>query len=144
MARGFTALFLEVEAGRRPRAHLTPFLSPMLYARLTNVRVLTGAPGDVLLVRVVSLAAGGCDVVAVVRRGRRCGAISLRMVRTPAGWVVDEIAMPEFGPLPPPPYPVPASEPDETDDMSLIPLPVRDPAAAGGSRTDWFRPPITG
>lgn len=126
MASGFVSLFLEVEAGCRPRAQLAPLMTPMLYARLSDVWVCGGAPGSVLLARVASQTDTACDVVVIVRRGQRCGAIGLRLTATRRGWLVDDIALPERGPLPLPPYPVPADEPDpdtDPDDLSVVPLP---------------------
>ena len=140
LARGFVTLFLEVESGRRPRAQLAPLMTPMLYARLSEVWVRGGAPGSVLSVQVAASGAAGADVVALVRRGARCGAVALRLVRSPRGWLVDEVALPEHGPLPLPAYPVPAEEREE-DDLALIPGVELTPSAVGG---DWLRAPAHG
>ena len=139
LARGFVALFLEVESGRRPRGQLAPLMTPMLYARLSEVWVRGGMLGSVLSVRVAGQGPAGVDVVALVRRGPRCGAVSLRLVRSPRGWLVDDVALPEHGPLPLPAYPVPVEEPDD-DDLALVPR-VDTPREAGA---DWLRAPSRG
>ncbi|MPZ73206.1 MAG: hypothetical protein GEU74_08240 [Nitriliruptorales bacterium] len=132
MAAAFVALFLEVESGRRPRAHLRAFMTPMLYARLSAVWVLGGSPGTVLTVRVAARGPRTCDLVAIVRRDRRVGAISIGLVRIGQRWLVDAVARPEDGVLPPPPYPVPQDEPD-SEDEELPPIALR--AAPAGA--DW-------
>jgi hypothetical protein len=133
MTSGFVGLFLEVEAGRRPRAQLRPLMTPMLYARLAEIWVRGGTPGVVESVRVAAQAGDRADVVAIVRRGHRWGAVSVGVVRTASGWLVDTVARPEDGSLPPPAYPVPCEEPSD-DVEELPPLPVAaTPAVAG----DW-------
>jgi hypothetical protein len=124
LAEGFVSLFLEVEAGRRPRAHLAGVMTPMLYARLSEVWVCGGAPGTVLGVRVTGSGPRGVDLLAIVRRGRRCGAIALHMVLTKRGWLIDDVALPEHGPLPLPPYPVPLDDDHDVDDGALVPVVV--------------------
>lgn len=140
LARGFVSLFLEVESGRRPRAQLAPLMTPMLYARLSEVWVRGGCPGSVLSVRVTGEGPSGVDLVALVRRGARCGAVSLRLVRSSRGWLVDDVALPEHGPLPLPAYPVPIDEPDE-DDLALVPRVDAGPREAA---PDWLRVPDRG
>ena len=115
LASAYAALFLEVEAGRRPRRHLEPVMNPRLAARLAPVWVRGGPPGSVLRVSGCRTEAGHFDAVAVVRRCRRVGALCLRLVWTPAGWRVQEAARPEDGILPDPPVPVPLDEPDSFD-----------------------------
>lgn len=115
LTHGFTALFLEVEAGRRPRRHLEPLMTPLLYARLAPVWVRGGWPGRVIAVRGMAGADHAYEAVAVVRRGARYGALGLRLVRTGEGWRVDEVARPEEGPLPPPEFLPPPDEPDSFD-----------------------------
>lgn len=143
LAAGFAALFLEVEAGRRPRAHLAAIMTPMLYARLSDVWVRGGSPGCLLGVRVTGATAAGVDLVALVRRGSRCGAVGLHMTVTPRGWMVDDVALPEHGPLPLPPYPVPVTDDDAADGLDPIPSPVvrrRVPAAAAHDCTHRAAP----
>ena len=137
MTHGFVGLFLEAEAGRRPRAQLRPLMTPMLYARLAEVWVRPGTPGTVVSVCVAQHTADRADAVAVVRRGPRWGAIGVGLVRTASGWLVDTVARPEDGSLPPPAYPVPADEGDDGAD-ELPPLPV---ATAPSLPHDW---PCTG
>lgn len=143
LAGGFATLYLEVEAGRRPRRHLAPLMTPMLYARLSDVWVRGGNPGAVLQVRVADTSAGRCNVIVVVRRGRRHGVISMAMTRTRRGWLVDEVAVPEHGPLPLPAYPVPADEDGHDDEVPPVALaqPLQTP---GSPAADWFASSPTG
>lgn len=136
LAASFVRLFLEVEAGRRPRPQLRPFLTPMLYARLSQVWITSGPVGQVQAVRIVARRPAGADIVAVVRRGSRWGGIGLRLTRARGRWLVDEIARPEDGGLPAPPYPVPSEEPEEAEDE----LPVVLTAASGAPEPDWLHP----
>lgn len=132
MARGFAELFLEVEAGRRPRRQLAPLLTPMLYARLTDVWVRGGIPGHVVTVTLLSREAAHCDLLVLVRRGTRHGALSLRLIRVPGrGWLVDVVARPEDRQLPPPAYPV--ATPDTDDDELAIP-------SVAAPSSDWMLP----
>ena len=133
MVRDFTTLFLEVEAGRRPRRQLAGLLTPMLYARLTDIWVRGGTPGHVVTVTLLSREATHADLVARVRRGDRHGALSLRLVRVPGrGWLVDVVARPEDGHLPAPAYPVVAD--DGESDLFDIP----DVTAAPAAPPDWL------
>ncbi len=116
MARAFAVLFLEIEAGHRQRRHLRKLMTPLLYARLTEVWVRPAASTPtVLKVRGRRSAAGLYDVVATVDRGHRITALAFSLRRTPAGWRVDDLIRPEHGPLPEPPFPVPVDEPDIFD-----------------------------
>lgn len=122
MAHGFVALFLEVEAGCRPRRQLEPLFSPILYARLGDVWVRPGPLGRVVSLHVTDIGRDVCDAVAIVRRGERCGALGLRLARShPGCWLVVDLARPEDGHLPDPAYvaPVHREDPDETDDVTL-------------------------
>lgn len=118
LAAAFAHAFCEVEAGRRSPKQLEQALTPVLYARLARTWVRTGARVGVPSVgrlRVVLTAPGRYEVVAVIRRGARCGALAFRLVQTPHGWRVDDLTRPEDGPLPAPAYPVPSDEPDAFD-----------------------------
>lgn len=113
MARAFTVLFLEIEAGLRPRRHVRRLMCPVLYARLSDVWIKPG--GEVA--RVLSLhgqrdAPGIYDVVATVDRGSRVTAVAFRLRRGAGGWSVEDLVRPEDGDLPDPAYPVPRDEPD--------------------------------
>lgn len=136
MTSAFMTLFLEVEAGRRPRAQLRGVMTPMLYARLSDIWVRGGTVGRVVAVRTAARGARTCDLVAIVQRGPCWGAVSVGLVRVGRRWLVDAIARPEDGVLPPPPYPVPQEEPD--DDEDELP-PVARPDTPPASR-DWFQP----
>lgn len=120
LATAFVDLFLEVEAGCRPPRHLAPLLAPMLYARLCRVWYRGGQPGRVVSVSVIGTEPDAFDAVAVVRRGARSGAVSLRLTRTAGRWRVAELARPEDGPLPGPAYRV-ALDADQDDDDAEIP-----------------------
>ena len=113
MARAFAVLFLEVEAGLRPRRQLRRLIDPELFARLDGAWALEGNPAGRLLGLRGSVAAPGrYEVVALVARGRRVTALAFRLRRGAGGWQVDELCRPERGPLPEPAYPVPRDEPD--------------------------------
>lgn len=114
MARAFATLFLEVEAGLRPRRHVQPLLCPVVYARLSEVWVRPGmaGPGRLLSVEGTWWAPGRYDVVALVERPDRVTALAFCLRRGAGGWRVEDLIRPEDGPLPDPPYPVPRGEPD--------------------------------
>ena len=140
MGRGFVTLFLEVEAGRRPRRQLARVMTPMLYARLTDAWLLPGPLGEIASIHLAGMQRDTCDLVAIVRRGPRCAAVALRLTRHPRkGWLVDDIARPECGPLPPPPYPVPAEDDDDDDEAAPLPA-ARHPQGNGAAApdADWF------
>lgn len=116
MARAFAVLFLEVEAGLRPRQQLRRLIDAELYARLDGAWILDGDPaGRLLGLHGRAVAPGRYEVVALVARGRRVTALAFRLRRGAAGWQVDELCRPERGPLPDPAYPVPRDEPDLFD-----------------------------
>ncbi|HVM19365.1 MAG TPA: Rv3235 family protein [Egibacteraceae bacterium] len=136
LVRGFVTLFLEVEAGHRPRRQLAPLMTPMLYARLTDVWLQPGPRATVSSVRLLERSSGRCELLAMVCRGPRCTAVAVALVHQPGrGWVVDDVARPEAGPLPPPPYPVPQERPDD-DDLAIPPVAATD--------ADWLREPPRG
>jgi hypothetical protein len=157
LVTAFVELFLEVEAGRRPPQHLRPLLAPMLYARLNRVWYRGGPPGQVVSVSVIASGADCFDAIAVVVRGPRSGAVSLRLSRHASRWHVEELARPEDGPLPGPEHRVALD--DRTDDEDAgIPRVIlrgerpRDAADAGRGNPalsrladpDWLLPAPTG
>jgi hypothetical protein len=99
MATSFASLFLEVEAGQRPREQLACVMDPRLWTRLAPTWVRPCTRGRVRTIHGVR-DQGVYDAVVIVQRGSRVTALSLRLGRTPAGWRVEEIARPEEGPLP--------------------------------------------
>jgi hypothetical protein len=117
LAAAFAALYCEVAGGRRPAAQLARLVTPHLYARLVAV---TGCPGRPLAVVVRChgslVGRAAYEAVCVVRRGPRFGALAFRLCRVRDGWLVDDIACPDDGPLPPPAYAVPC-EPDDPDEL---------------------------
>jgi hypothetical protein len=116
LSRWFAALFLEVEAGQRPRAHLEPLMDSRLVVRLASVWVRTGPPGQILSVHGIP-SPGIYDAVFVVRRGPRVGALCLRLVQTVSGWRVEEAARPEDGRLP---QPTLSDQVDKSDRVVLV------------------------
>lgn len=138
MVRGFVSLFLEVEAGRRPRPHLAPLLTPVLYARLCDVWVQGGAPGSVISVHVARQTPAVIDALAMVQRGGRCGVVSLRLLRTARGWLVDDVALPERGPLPLPAYPMVVDDDEADTDWRLVPRADEPSTLDSGQFGDWF------
>ncbi|MGH8905458.1 MAG: Rv3235 family protein [Egibacteraceae bacterium] len=102
MATSFATLFLEVEAGQRPPEHLARVMAPHLWGRLAPVWVRSGPRGEVRTIHGVR-DQGVYDAVAVVQRGPRIAALSLRLVHTREGWLVAEAARPEDGRLLRPP-----------------------------------------
>lgn len=157
LATAFVELFLEVEAGCRPPRHLAPLLAPMLFARLSRVWYRGGRPGRVVSVSIIGAQNDAFDAIAVVRRGPRAGAVSLRVALEGGRWRVAELARPEDGVLPGPAYRV-ALDADEADDDAEIPVVLlRQPAPvepAGGddvhpaqrcpSEGGWVVPPAAG
>ena len=116
MARAFATLFLEVEAGKRPRRLLQRVMCPVLVARLEDAWLRQGEQaGHLRSVHSAFVPPGRLEVVAIVARGSRVGALAFRIRRTADGWRVDDLVRPEDGPLPPPAYPVPQDEPDIFD-----------------------------
>jgi len=109
MAASFATLFLEVEAGQRPREHLASVMSARLWMRLAPIWIHPGPRGTVRAIQ-GNRGDGVYDAVAVVQRGPRMAALSLRLTHTPAGWLVEEAARPEDGCLPDPPALVLAEE----------------------------------
>lgn len=136
LSRWFATLFLEVEVGQRPRAHLEPLMDPRLAVRLAPVWVRPGPPGRILSVHGVfdhgvpdhggfdhGVSDQGVadhsvyDAIVIVQRGLRVGALCLRLVQTVAGWRVEEAARPEDGRLP---QPALDSHADESDGVALV------------------------
>jgi hypothetical protein len=116
MARAFSMLFCEIEAGVRPRRHLQRLMGASLFARLSEVWVRPATDvAQVLTVHGTRTAPGIYDVVALLDRGKRVTALAFCIRRTSAGWRVVEVIRPEEGPLPDPPYPLPQDEPDVFD-----------------------------
>lgn len=108
LALAFATLYLEVECGRRAASQLAPLMDPELHARLEARWVRLHQP----LGRVRSVTTTACgrhiDAVVVVQRGRRAGALALRLTRFGGRWRVTAACRPEDGPLPPVPWIRPA------------------------------------
>lgn len=101
LARAFAQLWLEVEAGRRPPAHLHRLMDPRLVERLPHDALRGPCTGG--RIRRVTGASPGpqrFDAVVVVERAGRAGALAVRLVRDALGWKVTEAACPEAPPLP--------------------------------------------
>jgi hypothetical protein len=106
LARYATRLFCEVEAGWRPRQQLRALATSELYARLWSLPIRPGPPATVVRTWGTSTTVDCYEAVSLVRRPKRFSAIALQLVRRRSVWRVAEIARPEEGPLPPPPFPV--------------------------------------
>lgn len=91
--------YLEIEAGRRPLSHLEPLLAPGLVVRLAASLPRGRSPGPavdaVRTVRCSQPSEDTVDGVAVVRRGQRVGALSIRVERHRGSWRIVELALPE-------------------------------------------------
>jgi hypothetical protein len=157
LVTAFVELFLEVEAGRRPPQQLRPLLAPMLYARLNRVWHRGGPPGRVVSVSVIAGGADCFDAIAVVVRGRRSGAVSLRLARGAGRWRIEELARPEDGPLPGPEHRVALDDRCDDDDDAIPRVILRGdgprgdadarhgrPAPSRAEDTDWLLPLSTG
>lgn len=100
LARAIATAFLEIEAGRRPLRQLEHLLAPALRMRLaTSGRRPPHACGPdasaVLSVRADRPSADAVDAAVVVRRGRRVGALAIRLERHRGIWRITDIARPE-------------------------------------------------
>lgn len=157
LVTAFVQLFLEVEAGCRPPRHLAPLLAPMLYARLSRVWYRGGRPGRVVSVSVIGSGAEVFDAIAVVQRGPRSGAVSLRVARGAGGWRVEDLARPEDGELPGPAYRVALEDLTADDDGEIPHVLLRETAlpgdagppvavdpAAATTPAGWFTPTAGG
>lgn len=125
LAAAFATLYCEVEAGCRPRRHLTSLATPMLMARLDAAAISPCSPATVARVLVVGVDSRAAEAVVVVRNGGRYTALALRLLRTSHGWRIDDVARPEVGCLPRPSFPMPAD--DEDDSFAVV-----DAAVAAG------------
>lgn len=115
LAATFALLYLEVESGRRPPRQVVRLMDPRLAAQLERIWVRPGEPGQVVSVTGQRTGPASYEAVAVVRRGRRCGALALRLARRGGRWVVAEAIRPEDGVLPDPPFSFPAEGVDAFD-----------------------------
>lgn len=120
MAWAYAVLFLEVEQGLRPRQQLRGLMCPVLYLRLSEVWVRAdGRRTRVRALHAVRPTPGQLEVVAVVDRGTRVGALGFRLRRRGDGWRVDDLVRPELGPLPDPPFPMPSAE-EDADEIVVV------------------------
>ncbi len=95
LAHAVARLWVEVESGRRSPRSVAHLLDHRLYRRLQH-RWITGAPpARVRRVHVQAATANQVDVVAVVEREARVGAVALRLRRRHDGWCVEEADRPE-------------------------------------------------
>jgi hypothetical protein len=95
LIRGFAAVYLEVEAGRRDARQLGGLVTPRLAVRLGALMPVRSSPGRVLAVAGSRSRPDRFDGVAVVCRGRRCGAVAVRLVLVRGRWLVDQAGRPE-------------------------------------------------
>ena len=121
MARAFAVLFLEVEAGARPRWQLRPLMTPVLFARVSRVWVRPHlSPGRLGRILGDQPVEGRYEAVATVHRPGRSSALAFRLQAGPGGWRVDDLARPEDGPLPDPPAPWPDDDPSLTSPHLVV------------------------
>lgn len=95
LAHAVALLWLEVESGRRRPAAVAPLLDHDLWHRLRDRWVRGGPPGRLVRLLVSRHSTSLCDVVAVVARDDRTGAITFRLRRRPDGWCVEDAGLPE-------------------------------------------------
>lgn len=124
LAAAVARAWLEIEAGRRPLAQLTPLLSPAvasrLRQRLTNSgRVLAPPVQAVRSLRPSWSSPTACDVAVIVQRAARVGALAIRLEVHRGSWRVVELVAPEWGQRPLPTGSTPTSRPrrDAFDDV---------------------------
>jgi hypothetical protein len=84
---------LEVLHGWRPAAQMAMRTSPEIAADLLArpCRRTTPQPPQVERVRVLRVADDAAEVCAVFRRGRRCGALAMRLQHGSTGWMVTRL-----------------------------------------------------
>jgi hypothetical protein len=109
LALGYAQLFLEVESGLRPRRAVEAMMDTRLCERLADHWVRRGPLRTPAAARVVRCGPG-CFEAAVAVRGRRWGALALRLELRGARWRVVEAARPEDGVLPDAAVPLPLGE----------------------------------
>lgn len=95
LVRHFAALYLEVEAGRREGRQLAGLVTPRLAMRLRRPVSSGGGTGQVHAVAGSRSRFDRFDAVAVVRRGRRYGALAVRLLLVRDRWLVDQALRPE-------------------------------------------------
>jgi len=91
----FAALYLEVEAGRREPRQLAGLVTPRLASRLGTVATGSTGAGRVHSVAGARSRSDRFDAVAIVRRGRRYGALAVRVLLVRGRWLVDQAIRPE-------------------------------------------------
>jgi hypothetical protein len=122
VAAGLAAVWLETEAGLRGAGQLRRLITPLLDARLAELRLRPGPAGRLLRLSVFPVSPERVEAVATVRRGARITALGLSLVRSGDRWLLDDVVRPEAGPLPEPAFALPVDEPD------LAELALEDPA----------------
>ncbi len=95
LAQAVVQLWVEVESGRRTPRSVARLLDHGLYRRLQHRWVTGQAPGRVRRVSVQVSSADDVEVVAVVERDGRVGAVALRLRRRHDGWCLEEADRPE-------------------------------------------------
>lgn len=99
-ARTFALLFLEVEAGLRPRRQLLPLMVPRAFETLAPVWVRRGPPRQLLQLALFAPDRSGLAAVALASPPRgRPAAIAFALRHASTGWLVTHAWRPEDGPL---------------------------------------------
>lgn len=97
MVGGFVRLYVEVEAGLRPRRQLRDLVTPEVYLRLAD-RV-PGRDRPTAIVRMGGKLATPRRFEAVVLlEGTRVGVLAVALRRHSRGWLVDDVGRPEDRP----------------------------------------------
>ena len=95
LVAGFVAVYLEVEAGDRPRRHLRDLMVSDAYLRIGSRVPGTARPRAVVRLRGRLTTSDRFDAVVLLRDGERVGALAVGLRRTPTGWRVADVARPE-------------------------------------------------
>lgn len=95
-AARIVTLLNEVEAGLRPARQICPLFAVHLRGALRRVRPQPGPVAGLHRLVITTSVEGTYEVVAVCRRGRRFGAVGLRLSQSADGWIVADVAHPRF------------------------------------------------
>lgn len=99
-ARAFALLFLEVEAGLRPRRQLIPLMAPRAFEALAPVWVRRGPARQLRQLALFAPDRGAVAAVALASTPRgRPAAVAFALRNGATGWLVTHAWRPEDGPL---------------------------------------------
>ncbi len=95
-AAHIVTLLNEVEAGVRPARQVSGLFAAHLRGAIRRARPQPGPVAALHRLVISSTVEGTFEIVAICRRGRRFGAVGLRLARNGGGWVVTDVAHPRF------------------------------------------------